>query len=119
MSESHPPAAPATPDGSAPPDLPSEEKVYDALRTVIDPEAGTNVVDLGLVYGVEIEGSGVHVRMTMTSAACPMGESIVADAEDAIAAAIPDANPVTVELVWDPPWHPGLMSDVAKQFFGW
>lgn len=96
----------------------AEETVYEALRTVMDPEAGMNVVELGLVYGVRVACDAVRVDMTMTSPACPMGESIVADAEAAIRAAAPHAR-VEVGLVWDPPWTPDRMSDAARQFFGW
>ena len=96
----------------------AEDTVYDALRMVMDPEAGMNVVDLGLVYGVTVMGDAVRVDMTMTSPACPMGESIVADAEAAIRAAAPHAR-LEVGLVWDPPWTPDRMSDAARQFFGW
>ena len=65
--------------------LPDEDAVREALRSVIDPEAGMNIVELGLVYGVDVSDAGVHVQMTMTSAACPMAEMIVDDAHAALA----------------------------------
>lgn len=97
----------------------SEDRVWDALRTVIDPEIGINVVDLGLVYGVEIAANRVHVTMTMTTQACPLHAYLTEAAETAIGAAAPEAEAVQVDMVWDPPWNPSLMSDDARQRLGW
>lgn len=99
--------------------MPSEEVVRDALRGVIDPEVGMNVVDLGLVYGIEIAPNRVRVSMTMTTPACPMGSMITEDAREAIRDIVPEAVEVDVQLVWDPPWSPALMSEHARQRFGW
>lgn len=99
--------------------MPSEEVVRDALRGVIDPEVGMNVVDLGLVYGIEIAPGRVRVSMTMTTPACPMGSMITEDAREAIRDIVPEAAEVDVQLVWDPPWSPALMSAHARQRFGW
>lgn len=96
-----------------------EETVLQALRTVEDPEAGMSVVDLGLVYGVSVQGHAVRVDMTMTSPACPMGAFIVEEAEAAIRAAAPAGTEVRVELVWEPPWTPERMSAAARERFGW
>ena len=101
-----------------PPEPLTEDLLREALATVIDPEAGMNVVDLGLVYGVEIAGDHIHIRMTMTTPACPMGDMILDDARQAIQAIAPDAA-IDLELVWDPPWTPALMSENARGFFGW
>ena len=118
---------------------PTEERVLDALRNVIDPEVGMNIVDLGLVYAIELgaagtEGApgqpgatgngaggvgGVKVAMTMTSAACPMADLIVDQVHEALAAMLPPATPVQVEMVWDPPWTPERMSGLAREHFGW
>jgi metal-sulfur cluster biosynthetic enzyme len=98
---------------------PTEDGVRDALREVIDPEAGMNIVDLGLVYGVEVSDAGVKVQMTMTSAACPMADMIVDDVHAALAGALPADTPVEVEMVWDPPWTPDRMSGFAREHFGW
>ena len=102
-----------------PDDMPTEEAVRAALRGVIDPEVGMNVVDLGLVYGIEIAPKQVRVAMTMTTPACPMGSMITEDAREAIRDIAPEAAEVDVQLVWDPPWSPALMSEHAKQKFGW
>lgn len=99
------------------PDL--RDVVMHALATVVDPEMGLGVVDVGLVYGVRVEPSRVHVRLTMTSAACPVAEVVVDEVESAIAAALPDARPVEVELCWDPPWTPERMSERARRAMGW
>lgn len=99
--------------------LPTDDAVWDALRTVNDPEVGMSVVDLGLVYGVAVDGADVRVELTMTSPACPLGDVIVENAAAAIRAAAPDARTVDVTLVWDPPWTPDRMSDAARAKFGW
>lgn len=93
-------------------------RALDALREVIDPELGINVVDLGLVYGLEVDAGRVHVRLTMTTAACPLGEQIVRDAEQRLRA-VDGVDQVQVELVWEPPWGPERMSDEAKATLGW
>lgn len=97
----------------------NDDDVRDALSRVMDPEAGMNIVDLGLVYGIDVSPEGVQVRLTMTSAACPMAEMIVDDAHGQLAAALPAYTPVEIELVWDPPWTPDRMSEVARSMFGW
>ena len=101
-----------------PPEPITEDLVRDALSTVIDPEAGMNVVDLGLVYGIEITDERIHVLMTMTTPACPMGDMILDQAHAAIKTIAPDAA-IELELVWEPPWTPALMSESARGFFGW
>jgi metal-sulfur cluster biosynthetic enzyme len=107
------------PEAAMPPNAPTDEIVWEALRSVDDPEVGMNIVDLGLVYGVQVEGSDVGVRLTMTSPACPLGEVICESAERAIRAAAPGAASVDVALVWEPPWTPDRMSEAARAKFGW
>jgi metal-sulfur cluster biosynthetic enzyme len=97
----------------------TEDEVRDALRDVIDPEVGMNVVDLGLVYGIEASAERIAVRMTMTTPACPMGEMILDSARDAIRAAAPSVPRIDVDLVWEPPWTPDMMSEAARGHFGW
>ena len=97
----------------------SEEKVRDALRAVDDPEVGMNIVDLGLVYRIDIAPERVCIELTMTTAACPMGELITDNARRAVAAIVPQQLAVEVLLVWEPPWTPDLMSETARQTFGW
>ena len=99
--------------------MPDDEAVREALRFVEDPEAGISIVDLGLVYGLEVQPAAVRVTMTMTTAACPMTETIVDEVREAIAAISPPDTRVEVELVWDPPWTPDRMTGIAREQFGW
>ncbi|MDH3319956.1 MAG: metal-sulfur cluster assembly factor [Betaproteobacteria bacterium] len=96
-----------------------EEALLDALRTVIDPEAGMNIVELGLVYGVEAAPPHATVRMTLTSAACPLGDYLSDTVRAALRGRFPELEEVSVELVWEPPWTPERMSAEARNFYGW
>src|SRR5271169_3069652 len=99
--------------------MPDEDAVRDALRGVDDPEAGMNIVDLGLIYLISITMGAVHVEMTMTTAACPMADMITEQAKVAVTSIVPDATEVRVQLVWEPPWTPDRMTGVAREYFGW
>lgn len=98
---------------------PDTDEVRTALRHVIDPEIGINVVDLGLVYAVRRQGEHVHVVMTMTSAACPLGESIVRQVQTVIRQHVSGVTSVSVDLVWEPVWQPSMMSEAARERLGW
>jgi metal-sulfur cluster biosynthetic enzyme len=98
---------------------PTAAHVLDALRDVIDPELGMNIVDLGLVYTADVRDGDVSVRLTMTTAACPLGESISEQARAAIQQQVPGVTSVRVDLVWDPPWEPSMMSAAAREQLGW
>jgi len=93
----------------------TELEVRDALRDVIDPELGVNIVDLGLVYGVAVDGGTTTITMTMTSPACPLRDYLQDLVESAVTSRVPDAAHVIVEVVDDPPWTEDLMSDAARQ----
>lgn len=99
--------------------MPDESAVLDALSTVDDPEAGMSIVALGLVYSVAVSGDEINVEMTMTTAACPVADSLVEQSRAAIAAIAPSGAKVRVTLVWEPIWNPSMMSGMAKEFFGW
>ncbi|RPH64191.1 MAG: metal-sulfur cluster assembly factor [Burkholderiales bacterium] len=99
--------------------MPDDDAVREALRQVEDPEVGMNIVDLGLVYGIEIGEKSVHVEMTMTTAACPMADMITDNARRVIAAITPPDATIDVELVWEPPWTPDKMTGIARDHFGW
>ncbi len=99
--------------------MPTQEDIRAALRGVFDPEVGMNVVDLGLVYGVDITPESISIDMTMTTPACPMSSMITEDARQTIKDISPDGTEVVVNLVWDPPWDADKMSAGAKQHFGW
>ncbi|MBX5464113.1 MAG: metal-sulfur cluster assembly factor [Clostridia bacterium] len=99
--------------------LPSEEQILNALRVVNDPELGLNVVDLGLVYGVEVDDQGnVKIRMTLTFPGCPLGAEVTQDVRAALSI-VPGVRDVDVEIVWQPPWTPEMMSEDAKRALGW
>jgi metal-sulfur cluster biosynthetic enzyme len=90
--------------------------VLAALREVIDPELGVNIVDLGLVYGVDVaDGGAVRITMTMTSPACPMRDYLEGLVESSVLARVPDVRSVRVDLVEEPPWSPDLMSEAARR----
>ena len=99
--------------------IPDVATLRNALREVIDPEAGMNIVDLGLVYRIEVTADAVIVEMTMTSPACPMGEMITAEVEAVLQDLLPDTLRPDVRLVWSPAWDPKLMSEEAREHFGW
>ncbi len=98
---------------------PREQVVCDALMQVIDPEAGENIVDLGLVYGIEAEGNAVKVLLTMTSAACPMADMLLDDINTTLTKLLCSDVHIEVNLVWEPPWGPDMISAAAKQRLGW
>jgi len=112
-------------DPIEPPELPEnasgdqlEHVIWDQIRTCYDPEIPINIVDLGLIYGIEVQnGEGdernVIVHMTLTAPGCGMGEVLVEDVKEKVAI-IPTINDVTVELVFDPPWSQDMMTEAAK-----
>jgi probable FeS assembly SUF system protein SufT len=116
-------ALPATQDDQAPATSGfSEQMVWDQLKTVYDPEIPVNIADLGLIYSCEItpleEGSKrIDIKMSMTAPGCGMGNVLKADVENKLAK-LPEVKEVNVEVVLDPPWHPGLMSEAAKLQLG-
>jgi metal-sulfur cluster biosynthetic enzyme len=93
--------------------------VLGALKRVIDPEVALNIVDIGLVYGVRVDDATVHVRMTMTTQACPVADALLDDVFVELAAVFGDSRDVDVELVWEPPWSPVRLSDGARRSMGW
>jgi metal-sulfur cluster biosynthetic enzyme len=97
--------------------MPTKEDVVEALRAVEDPELGMDIVELGLLYDVEVEGPKVKVIHTLTSMGCPVGPMIQENI-DQIARSMPEVEEVEVELTWDPPWSPEKMSDDAKFILG-
>jgi metal-sulfur cluster biosynthetic enzyme len=99
--------------------MPDDDAVREALQQVDDPEVGMNIVELGLVYLIEVGEKSIHVEMTMTTAACPMADMITDNARRVIAAIAPPGTSIDVELVWDPPWTPDKMTGIARDHFGW
>jgi metal-sulfur cluster biosynthetic enzyme len=96
----------------------TEADVREALREVVDPELGVNIVDLGLVYRVDVEDDVARITMAMTSPGCPLRDYLQDLVEAAVTARIPDAHRVIVEIVTEPPWTPDLMSEDARRQLG-
>ncbi len=95
-----------------------KEKVLEALKAVYDPEIPVDIVNLGLVYEVSVEGDRVAVKMTTTAAGCPVGNYIVTEAKRVLAR-LEDVKEVDVELVYDPPWHETMISQEGRRMLGW
>ena len=93
------------------------DAVRKALRQVKDPEIGINIIDLGLVYDVEVEDGEVHIKMTLTSPGCPVGPQIMGDADQA-ARMLDGVTGVEVELVWEPFWTPEKIEPKVRAFMG-
>ena len=93
------------------------DEVYEALRDVYDPEIPVNIVDLGLVYGVDVAENNVAVKMTLTFAGCGMGPYIAQQAEWRLAE-IDSVEDINVELTFDPPWTPDMITDEGKKLLG-
>jgi FeS assembly SUF system protein len=99
-------------------DDPIRKGVIDVLRTVYDPEIPVDIYELGLVYDVQVrEGGGVYIRMTLTSPMCPVAETLPPEVE-AKARSVPGVREVEVDVVWDPPWSPAMMSEAARLELG-
>ncbi|MGA9117117.1 MAG: iron-sulfur cluster assembly protein [Bacteroidota bacterium] len=95
-----------------------EGQAWEALRTVYDPEIPVNICELGLIYAVKAGEDGVvHIRMTLTTPHCPAAQSMPGEITQKVKG-IPRVADARVEVVWDPPWHPGLMSEAARLELG-
>ncbi|HHY84618.1 MAG TPA: putative Fe-S cluster assembly protein SufT [Verrucomicrobia bacterium] len=100
----------------------TEEQVWDVLRTCYDPEIPVNIVDLGLVYSMELQRrpggrAAVQVRMTLTAPGCGMGGVIAGDAQQKLVS-LPGVEEANVEIVWDPQWHPSMISEQGRKMLG-
>jgi FeS assembly SUF system protein len=101
-------------EAEAPPVQELEKKITDVLRTCYDPEIPVNIFELGLIYNVDVQGSGaVNIRMTLTSPMCPVAESLPPEVESKVRS-VPGVTSAKVEVVWEPPWTPAMMSEAAK-----
>jgi FeS assembly SUF system protein len=95
-----------------------KQSVVDVLKTVYDPEIPVDIYELGLVYDVQVEESGnVAIRMTLTSPMCPVAETLPPEVEEKVRG-VAGVNDVKIDLVWEPPWTPGLMSEAARLELG-
>ncbi len=95
----------------------TKEQVYEALQACYDPEIPVSIVELGLIYDVEVNDDKVAVKMTLTAPGCGMGAMIASDAQQKVLG-IPGIKDATVDLVWEPPWDPSRMSEEAKKKLG-
>ena len=93
------------------------EEVEEALTNVIDPELGLDFVELGLIYGVEVDGANVHVTFTLTSPGCPIGPQVSEQIEEFVGE-LPEVESVESSMVFTPPWSPDRMSEDAKFALG-
>jgi FeS assembly SUF system protein len=95
-----------------------EKQIIDVIRSVYDPEIPVNIYELGLIYDVHIDDEGnVHIRMTLTSPACPVAGSLPVDVKQRVKS-IEGVEEVKVDVVWDPPWNPTMMSEEARLELG-
>ena len=96
-----------------------EETIVEALTRVIDPELGMNIVDLGLIYSIEITNSGrVKIIMTLTTFGCPFHASFKQEIERILWKSVPELTGVSIELVWSPPWSPRMISSKGRTILG-
>jgi probable FeS assembly SUF system protein SufT len=113
---------PAASPGSGPTGPADEALVWKQLRTCYDPEIPVNIVELGLIYDLQLVphpegGSGVEIKMTLTAPGCGMGPMIVEDVQRKVME-VPGVAETNVELVWDPPWNQGMMTEAARLELG-
>ena len=103
--------------GPFPPDS-LEQRVVGALELVFDPEIPVNIYEVGLIYDIDADAAGnVAIRMTLTSPMCPVAESLPVEVKDRVKA-LPGVATVKVDIVWDPPWAPEMMSEAARLELG-
>ena len=93
--------------------------VVSALTRVVDPEVALSIVDVGLIYSVTITPQAARVRLTMTSAACPVADLIIEEVEQELDRVLPAGCCIEVELCWEPAWTPDRMSERARRFMAW
>ena len=116
-----PPAPPTPPAPSTPvpaDDRPLLDRVIDTIKTCYDPEIPLNIYDLSLIYGIDVSAEGnVHVKMTLTSPACPVAGTLPGEVQQKLAS-LPGVKSAHVELVWDPPWDLSRLSEAARLTLG-
>ena len=92
----------------------SETEVYEVLTECFDPEIPVNIVDLGLIYAVMLDGDTVNIQMTLTTRGCSMGDKIAAEIEEKLLG-LPDCNHASIAFIWEPAWTPDRMSRAARR----
>ncbi|MGQ4808191.1 Fe-S protein maturation auxiliary factor SufT [Candidatus Entotheonellaceae bacterium PAL068K] len=97
--------------------MPDQDTVYTTLKQIYDPEVGINIVDMGLIYSLDIEANKVDITMTLTSPACPAGPQILGQIESYLRT-LEDVEDVDITVVWSPPWSPDMLSEEARDELG-
>lgn len=95
----------------------TEDAVFDAVKEIIDPEVGINIVDMGLIYGVDIEDETVNITMTLTSPGCPAGGQLINGTQH-VTQQLEGVEEVNINVVWTPRWTPEMMTEEAKDELG-
>lgn len=95
----------------------TEDSVFDAVKEIIDPEVGINIVDMGLIYGVDIEDETVNITMTLTSPGCPAGGQLINGTQH-VTQQLEGVEEVNINVVWTPRWTPEMMTEEAKDELG-
>ncbi len=95
----------------------TKEDIYEAIKTVIDPEVGFDIVSMGLIYDAEVKDNHADIKMTLSSRGCPLHEMMVQWVKDAVLK-LPDIDSVSVEIVWEPQWNISMASDEVKKALG-
>ena len=101
------------------PPTPDAEEIRHALRQVMDPEVGMNIVDLGLIYRIDCAPGELYIELTMTTPACPLSDMILDNIDAVLDPRRPPEVNIRVALVWDPPWAPAMMEEGARAHVGW
>ncbi len=95
----------------------TEDAVFEAVKEIIDPEVGINIVDMGLIYGVDIEAETVNITMTLTSPGCPAGGQLINGTQH-VTQQLDGVDEVNINVVWTPRWTPEMMTEEAKDELG-
>ena len=95
----------------------TEDAVFEAVKEIIDPEVGINIVDMGLIYGVDIEADTVNITMTLTSPGCPAGGQLINGTQH-VTQQLEGVDEVNINVVWTPRWTPEMMTEEAKDELG-
>jgi metal-sulfur cluster biosynthetic enzyme len=95
----------------------NQDTMYESLKQIYDPEVGVNIVDMGLIYSLDIEENKVNITMTLTSPGCPAGPQILSQVDSALKA-LEGVDDVDIKVVWSPPWTPDMLSEEARDQLG-
>jgi metal-sulfur cluster biosynthetic enzyme len=97
--------------------MPDQALIYEKLKQIYDPEVGINIVDMGLIYSLDIAENKVEITMTLTSPGCPAGPQILSQVDSQVKT-LDDVEDVDIKVVWSPPWSPDMLSEEARDQLG-